>query len=367
MEKRVETVKVIVIIALVLVCLSAIVAVTVRFGRFEQSSSNNSRTEDSSNSVDNNKNDDNKPTTSVTLNKTTYMFLDNVSEGASAGDNDSFSVVNITSTVKTTSGIRDVDYSYSWNDAQSEWATGKDVTDYISVNYDDDNPLTIKLVCQKPFGEKIVLVATSRADKSVFSQCTIDYGAKVNNVHMVVNGDTEYGVFSLNSNNKFLYKYTPNAYNYFKSVTFDYGVGTVRPTVANLVSDVLPQYSVSNLLTSEFMLKTTETATLQYIEKYCKGMQRRTVCVKTDDSYKYIDFSSPYMFLIGITGQEPPETAIVKEFADHINSQNWAVDCVTLYYTVYDSLRGSGNRYEVKRDLVYTPNSGYVFGEAVTA
>lgn len=363
MEDRKETIKIFGVVILAVICLSVLVGLTVKFTRGTAADSGNAN--GSSISADKADNTDNAAK-SLTLNKTSYVFLDNVEEGASVGANDSHSVVNLKATVKVSGGLREVEYSYSWYNPQSTWATDKDVTDYIQAYYDDDNPLGVKLVCKKPFGEKIILVATSRADRSLFSQCTIDYGAKVSRVHMIVNGTSEFGRFSLNTNDLYSYKYTNNDYAYYNSVTFDYGVGTIIPTSAGLALDVLPSYAVSDLTTSDFMLKTEDEEVLQYIDRYCKGAQKRNACVKVDGKYKYIDFSSPYMFLTAITGMQAPAESTVKVFADHINGQDWNTDFVKFYYTVYDSLRGSGNRYEVCENLTFLKNEFYVFGSAVT-
>lgn len=68
-----------------------------------------------------------------------------------------------------------VSWSVSFVNANSEWATGKDVSDYVTVSPLEDNCLFALVKCLQPFGEQINLTVTSFYDSSKSATCTIDY------------------------------------------------------------------------------------------------------------------------------------------------------------------------------------------------
>lgn len=61
----------------------------------------------------------------------------------------------------------------------SEWATGKTVTDYVTVTPTSDGALTVNVECLQAFGEQIVITVVSRDNPLVTATCTIDYAQKI--------------------------------------------------------------------------------------------------------------------------------------------------------------------------------------------
>ncbi len=68
-----------------------------------------------------------------------------------------------------------VDWSVAFKNANSLWATGKTVTDYVTVTPIADGSLTANVECLQAFGEQIILKCTSRENSSVYATCTVDY------------------------------------------------------------------------------------------------------------------------------------------------------------------------------------------------
>ncbi len=68
-----------------------------------------------------------------------------------------------------------VDWSVAFKDANSSWATGKTVTDYVTVTPISDGSLTANVECLQAFGEQIILKCISRENNSVYATCTVDY------------------------------------------------------------------------------------------------------------------------------------------------------------------------------------------------
>ncbi len=74
--------------------------------------------------------------------------------------------------------IQDVDWSVSFVNNSSAWATGKTVTDYVTVTPTEDGALTANVECLQAFGEQIKVTVTSREISSVKADCTVDYRQK---------------------------------------------------------------------------------------------------------------------------------------------------------------------------------------------
>lgn len=73
--------------------------------------------------------------------------------------------------------FKEVDYSAKWANASSEWASGKDVTDYVSVTQTVDGALTVNVEVLQPFSEQVIIDVTLRRNTSINASCTVDYVA----------------------------------------------------------------------------------------------------------------------------------------------------------------------------------------------
>ena len=71
-------------------------------------------------------------------------------------------------------------WSAAWTDAESEWAGGKEVTDYFSLSSDSsESGESISLNCKKTFGEQITVRAESDEDETIFATCKVDFRKKI--------------------------------------------------------------------------------------------------------------------------------------------------------------------------------------------
>lgn len=75
-----------------------------------------------------------------------------------------------------------VDWTIGFVDAESEWATGKTVTDYVTVTPTADGALTANVECVKDFGEQVRVTVTSRDNTAVKANATVDYTQKLQSV-----------------------------------------------------------------------------------------------------------------------------------------------------------------------------------------
>lgn len=83
-----------------------------------------------------------------------------------------------------------VDFTFEFKDPDSEWATGKEASTYISITPDDDGSPDATVKCLAPFGEQIVITATSRGmtedEQHVKGTCNVDYLQKVETANVSI-------------------------------------------------------------------------------------------------------------------------------------------------------------------------------------
>ncbi len=79
-----------------------------------------------------------------------------------------------------------VDWSIAWKNPSSAFASGKTVTDYVTVTPTEDGALTANVQCLQAFGEQIEIKVTSRDDNSKFATCNVDYKKRVSGVETTI-------------------------------------------------------------------------------------------------------------------------------------------------------------------------------------
>lgn len=78
-----------------------------------------------------------------------------------------------------TAANQNVDWGVSFVNPSSSWASGKTVTDYVTVTPTSDGALTATVQCLKAFGEQIKITVTSRANEYATAECTVDYARRI--------------------------------------------------------------------------------------------------------------------------------------------------------------------------------------------
>lgn len=91
-------------------------------------------------------------------------------------------------------------WSIAWKNSESAFASGKTVTDYVTITPTADGALTARAVCKQAFGEQIIItVKPSKGDSTVRANCTVDYVQKFLGLNLKTNfNNGEYG-FELSS------------------------------------------------------------------------------------------------------------------------------------------------------------------------
>lgn len=93
--------------------------------------------------------------------------------------------------------LKEVDYTAKWKNAASAWATGKTVSDYITLTQSSDGSLDCAVSLTDAIGEQIIITCTARplvpGDWVPSATCTVDYYKRANGVQsLVFKGESSY-------------------------------------------------------------------------------------------------------------------------------------------------------------------------------
>ena len=111
-----------------------------------------------------------------------------------------YNTVTVHATVKPDNAtVKTVDWSVSFVNASSSWATGKTATDYVTVTPETDGSTTATISCLQPFGEQIRVTVTSRDKVTATASCTVDFAKRVD--HITVIGENNPVNLTLNYKN----------------------------------------------------------------------------------------------------------------------------------------------------------------------
>lgn len=84
--------------------------------------------------------------------------------------------------------LQKVDYTAAWKNAASTWATGKDVSDYVTLAQSSDGSLDCAVSALQAFGEQIIITCTARpleeGDWVPSATCTVDYYKRITSVSL---------------------------------------------------------------------------------------------------------------------------------------------------------------------------------------
>ena len=149
-----------------------------------------------------------------------------------------------------------VDWFIVWENSESEFASNKNVDDFVTVEANGN--LTAVISCLQPFGETIVVRAVSTEDPEIYATCSIEYVKRISGVTIdKVNDSTDFTLGQVNT------------YSYNVS----YGIGTLEGEL-NIDSVVIvPSTDIQNRVTSglgsaygsQFLARTSITANIDSV------------------------------------------------------------------------------------------------------
>ena len=106
------------------------------------------------------------------------------------------SAYTLTATVEPANAAdKAVDWSVAFVNPSSSWATGKTVTDYVTVTPTSDGALTATVACLQAFGEQIKVTVTHRENENATASCTVDFAKRLEGVKVANDEETTSFIF----------------------------------------------------------------------------------------------------------------------------------------------------------------------------
>ena len=201
-----------------------------------------------------------------------------------------------------------VDWSVAFANASSTWASGKKVTDYVTVTPSADGALTAVVQNVAAFGEKIVVKTTSRDNTSAYATLNVEYLQRTTGYTLTLD-DKTYSTTGTKTN----------------SVTPDFSIG--KGCKVNIVANKSTVYTRANTDKAEYItVKTTEAFKSALVKAGLDFVPREYGLTSSGLSYGWFDST----FVQGLTNaQKNKLISAIKGF--------------------------SGNAYEI---AIYTANGG---------
>ena len=96
----------------------------------------------------------------------------------------------VTATIQPATALQRANWSVAWKNGSSAWATGKTVTDYVTITPAEEGALTATLACVKPFSEQVILTVSAAGNADKTATCTVDYQQRLNVNSLKLGGGT---------------------------------------------------------------------------------------------------------------------------------------------------------------------------------
>lgn len=170
--------------------------------------------------------------------------------------------VTLQATVKPDDAInKAVDWSVSFVNSSSSWATGKTITDYVTVTPTSDGATTATVTCAQAFGEKIRITVTLRNNPEAKDSCIVDYARRIEGFGMSVSslpGKADGFAVPSNATSPSVMPVYMGEGDLVRDITFTamWGVGTVN--------DTFSQPSTISVSLSDAFLTAAEEAGLEW-------------------------------------------------------------------------------------------------------
>lgn len=113
-------------------------------------------------------------------------FLAEELTGLSEGEN---YTVELVATVEPADAKQDVSWAVAFVNPASEWATGKNVSDYVSIEYSEEESTKLSVTCKKAFSEQVKITCTYVHNTAISVDCVVDFVSAWENVTLKMGDD----------------------------------------------------------------------------------------------------------------------------------------------------------------------------------
>ena len=205
------------------------------------------------------------------------------------------SSVMLTATVTPdTAENKTVIWTVAWEDAESEFASGKTVTEYVTVTPTSAGALTATVCCLQPFEGKI-FVKVQTQDGGYWATCTVTFAGKPTELSLTPSVSAEAGFYNLKSGTTYEWNINvTNPWNQVGSAFHDYeveSVGVGNVIIGNRKLNMMLQPSTP----AEWKEGEDHAVRIDEIKVYCAKVS----------SYIWAPYGDPYEILtVSVSGDK---------------------------------------------------------------
>lgn len=200
-----------------------------------------------------------------------------------------------------------VDWSVSFVNPSSAWASGKTVTDYVTVTPTSDGALTANVENLQAFGEQIKVTVTSRDNAEATAECVIDYAKRLTGVAVGLSYMAE--TINVNSSSEETVIPASFANLHYSGVTPVEGVGTISDeftytvkikgssTVANAISSGTSGQIITSANEVDFTSTDILLTSLEVFNKLYSVIQINAPAQDAADIIARESMNSPFAYI----------------------------------------------------------------------
>lgn len=215
----------------------------------------------------------------IKLMSTTLLSTEYDEYGVAATAESAYTLTATVAPSYTTNPV--VKWSVSWVNPSSEWASGKTVSNYVTITPSGGYNHSATVSCNQAFGEQIKITATAESNANAYAECLVDYSKKINGGYLRLTSNP-------NSQINFFICGLVSSQGEMLDTTFEYEGGTY----------ILPTYS-DYTLTDTF----TNTCTFEYSSEFISAVTAGTNTI-TSTNYSFLQTSWDMM------SEEMPYTVV---------------------------------------------------------
>ncbi len=200
-----------------------------------------------------------------------------------------------------------VDWSVSFVNPSSAWASGKTVTDYVTVTPTSDGALTANVENLQAFGEQIKVTVTSRDNAEATAECVVDYVKRVTGISVKL----AYQAETINVDSSSEETVIPSSFAnlHYSGITPVEGVGTISDeftytvkikgssTVANAISSGTSGQIITSAKEVDFTSTNISLTSLEIFNKLYSVVQINAPAQDAADIIARESMNSPFAYI----------------------------------------------------------------------
>ena len=249
-----------------------------------------------------------------------------------------------------------VDWSAVFKNPESEWSSGKTLSEYIGVTPAEDGSLMASVTCYQAFGEQVILKVTSRENAEATASCTIDYKQQLLSYELSVTQEGK----------------TPSVNNAKKTGTLYADFASDKPITINYAYNKSTPYTLaledSEITAPSEMKVTYKTSLLNALEKIGGSAAKTPEVTATENGFVISDlFNKTYA----------DRLTSVADYNQAINAiNNYSSGAVLIALNDSDgnaltnytfSLNTKATQGQIKPESIALDNTELTFGEEMKA